>query len=345
MFLELFYPFYQGSYLLEKTFRSFRTHANNCHDEILEYWSQTGALGLGVVLLMWIVFFRLAFSMARRLPPDWRVIHWGLIGGIAGMLTDSFLNVSVHFAVPAFLFWWWVGSLFALSPESKNIRRLEIKEPRGRAMILLCAGILFCFMVRAGCMWAAEVDFFAGFKLSKIGTDLESARRDLESAYQWHHMIVDNNYELANVEARLSLQPQAIAMYQRALDANAGYDEIYFNRATLHMQMGQSELAIADYRRCLAINPLSHEAYNALATLYVKDLARYGNPAEALYNQGVEIFPEDKDMWNNLGYLYTQENKWEQAYLAYRKAIEIDPEFEEFSPTESEGGGHSYEGA
>ena len=70
---------------------------------------------------------------------------------------------------------------------------------------------------------------------------------------------------------RLALQPQAIAMYQRALDANAGYDEIYFNRATLYMQMSLYEKAIADYRTCLAINPMSHEAYNALATIYVKD--------------------------------------------------------------------------
>lgn len=325
---ELFYPFYQGSYLLSKTYRAFRTHANNCHDEILEYWSQTGTIGLGMIIFLWVVFFRLAYSMAQRLPPDWRAIHWGLVGGIAGMLTDSLLNVSIHFAVPAFLFWWWVGSVFALSPETKKIRRLEVNGPRGRAVILLCAAILFCFIVRAGCMWAGEVEFFEGFKLSKIGTDLPAARRHLENAYLWHHLEVNNDYELANVEARLGLQEQALAMYQRALDANAGYDEIYFNRATTYMQRGQSDKAMADYRTCLAINPLSHEAYNALATLYVKDLTRYMNPAEALYNQGVDIFPEDKDMWNNLGYLYTQENKWDEAYLAYRKAVELDPEFE-----------------
>ena len=96
------------------------------------------------------------------------------------MLVDCLLNVSVHFAVPAFVFWWWVGSVFALSPETKKVRRVEINGPRGRAVIALCAVILLCFIVRAGCMWAGEIEFFEGFKLSKIGTDLNSARRHLE---------------------------------------------------------------------------------------------------------------------------------------------------------------------
>jgi len=57
---ELFYPFYQGSQLLLPQFRNLRTHANNAHNEILEYWSQIGTLGLGLILLFgFFIFVRL----------------------------------------------------------------------------------------------------------------------------------------------------------------------------------------------------------------------------------------------------------------------------------------------
>ena len=67
---------------------------------------------------------------------------------------------------------------------------------------------------------------------------------------------------------------------------------------------------------------------NALATLYFKDLPRYGTDIETLYMRGIQVYPEDKEMWNNLGYLYTQRNQWPQAAKAYQSALQIDPNFD-----------------
>jgi len=324
---ELFFPFYQGPLLFVKNLAA-RTHANNSHNEILEYWSQIGTIGLGVVLWMWVLFFRLGASIARRAADHWQLIVWGMMGGVAGMLMDNLLNVSVHFAVPAFIFWWWVGTAASSDSTALTIRRIDLHSAWRKGVVVLCAAGLVCLMGRAAAMWAAEVNFFKGFKLSKGGVDLVSASRALETAYVWHHLEVNNNYELANVYARMGDRDKALEMYQRALDANAGYDEIYFNRATMLMQAGHNVEAIANYKMCLAINPLSQQAYNAIAGLYFKDLARYGPDAEALYLQGVRVFPGDKDMWNNLGYLYTQMQQWSKAADAYQHALTIDPQFD-----------------
>ncbi len=324
---ELFYPFYQGPLLFMKNLAA-RTHANNAHNEIMEYWSQIGTLGLGVVLWMWVLFFRLAASVAERVAGSWKIMVWGFVGGVAGMLTDSLLNVSIHFAVPAFIFWWWVGTALSFDSTALIIHRIDLRPAWRKGIVALCALSLVCLMGRAAAMWAAEINFFKGFKLSKGGADLVSASRALESAYSWHHLEVNNNYELGNVYARLGEKDKALAMYQRALDANAGYDEIYFNRATMLMQAGRNEEAIASYRMCLAINPLSQGAYNALGGLYFKDLGRYATDIESLYLQGVHVFPDDKDMWNNLGYFYTQKQDWPNAVEVYQKALAIDPQFE-----------------
>jgi tetratricopeptide (TPR) repeat protein len=323
----LFFPFYQGPLLVEKGL-NLRTHANNCHNEILEYWSQIGTVGLGIVIWMWILFFRLGISYTRRLAPPAKAVLWGVLGGVAGMLVDNLLNVSVHFAVPAFIFWWWVGCAMSVESQALSLRRIDLHPLRRKALVGLCALGLLCLMGREVCLWAGEIDFFKGFKLSKAGVDLVSASRYLGRAYEWHHLEVNNNYELGNVYARLGDKEKALYMYQRAIDANAGYDEIYFNRATLCMQMNRTQEAISNYRTCLAINPLSQQAYNALAGIYFKDFAHHAADVEALYLRGVALFPGDKDMWNNLGYLYTQKADWPKAAAAYQKAIEIDPQFD-----------------
>ncbi len=134
---ELFYPFYQGPILLEKGL-NMRTHANNAHNEILEYWSQIGTLGLGIMLWMWVLFFRLGVSYAQRLAPPAKAILWGFLGGVAGMLVDNLLNVSVHFAVPAFIFWWWVGSAMSMEPSALVIRRVDL-HPLGEKLWPPCA--------------------------------------------------------------------------------------------------------------------------------------------------------------------------------------------------------------
>ncbi len=324
---ELFYPYYQGAQLDKPDFFTVRTHANNAHNEVLEYWAQLGTLGFGIVILMWIAFFRSGKSVASRLPLPWRALSWGLMGGVAGMLADNLLNVSVHFAVPAFLFWWWVGSLFVLDPASVQVRKFSLEPLWRRGILAAAAALLICLSLRSAMLWAEEIYFFEGFKFSK-GGDLARAQRSLERAYSFHQLDVNNAYELANVYARTAQKEKALAMYQRALDANSGYDEIYFNRATMLMQSGREVEAIHNYKVALAINPLSREAYNALSGIYFKDVPKYGDEAVGLLRRATAIFSTDRDLWNNLGYLEVQRQNWPAAQEAYRKALDIDPQYD-----------------
>lgn len=323
---ELFYPFYQGPQLLEERFRDFRTHANNCHNELLEYLSQTGLIGFGLMIWLWAVFFRQSASIAPRLEDGAQVLHWGFVAGVAGMLVDNLLNVSKHFAVPAFLFWWWVGSAFVQDPAA--VRLVPVRVTPGRRLVAWGLMVGLALLIgRAFMLWMGEIQFFEGFKRSKTG-DLPGAAKALERAHAWHRLEVNNNYELANVYARMAEREKAIHMYGEALAANAGYDEIYFNRGTVLAQVGKPLDAIPDYRITMAMNPLSHDVYNALATVYFRDAQKNAAALEALYKTALRVFPNDRDFWNNLGYLYTQQKRQPEAYGAYRRALEIDPDFE-----------------
>jgi len=57
--------------------------------------------------------------------------------------------------------------------------------------------------------------------------DLETAKLNLERAYAYHPLDVNNTYELANIYARSGSKRERAGDVSRALDPNSGYDEIY----------------------------------------------------------------------------------------------------------------------
>ena len=65
-----------------------------------------------------------------------------------------------------------------------------------------------------------------------------------------------------------------------------------------------------------------------LSALYMKDIPRYGAEAGNLYRLALTVFPDDKELWNDYGYLRTRQGAWEEAFQAYQRAIELDPHFE-----------------
>jgi len=241
------------------------------------------------------------------------------------MWTDNLLNVSLHFAIPAFLFWWNMGILSGLE---KN--RLSVYEFKNRytsalswALIILAAAAAY----RYSNNFLGEMNYFKGFKASKTAS-VQAAIPYLERAHSLQRFEVNNNYELANAYARTNQRDKALFAYKEALRANAGYDEIYFNMATVLAQKGDIKDAIEEYTRSLYINPLSAESYNALGSIFLQTPEKYAKAGIELFKQCVRIFPRNKDIWNNLGFFYTRTNDNQGAVDAYKKALEIDPDFD-----------------
>jgi len=322
---ELFYPFYQGRHLFLQEYINFRTHANNCHNEILEIWSQVGTLGFGVYL--WLLWSIVSFSLftIKNSVGEKRLLAVGLFASLTGMWADNLLNVSLHFAIPAFLYWWNVGFLASLAKREERV--VETRSSLSKIVVWVFI-ILGCFaIVRYSRCFLGEVHYFAGFKLSKKNM-VQAAIPELEQAHNYQRLEVNNNYELANCYARSGDREKAILFYKESLRANAGYDEIYFNMATVLAQLGRINDAMAEYTRSLYINPLSIEAYNALGSIFLQNQELYQKAALKLFAQCVLVFPDNKDVQNKIGYIYTKIGQNSEAVKAYKKALEIDPDFE-----------------
>ncbi|MCX5794528.1 MAG: O-antigen ligase family protein [Elusimicrobia bacterium] len=324
---ELFYPFYQGHLL--NTFdvlAGMRTHANNAHNEILEVWSQTGLFGLGAWAWLWTTFFAVARRWSRqgRRPGVWTAA----VAGVAGMLVDNMLNVSLHFAVPGFLCWWMAGlAMGAAGAEPEGGRWRTIPRPavaKALAAAAVAAALAASwYWVR---VWEREVHYFAGFKLIRQGT-MPMAIRELETSRSWGPREVNAIYELGNAYARSDRFSDADSVYAEALRANAGYDEIYFNIATIKIsRLKQTERALDYYRMAWSINPLSADVYNGFSAALLQDLPRHRAEALQLLQRATHFFPANPQHWHNLGYLFALEKRWPEAMDAYSRALALTPD-------------------
>lgn len=324
---ELFYPYYQGVMLHADGFwQGLRTHANNSHNELLETWAQTGLLGVGALLWLWVAYFAAAWRWTRERRGD-DVLWVALAAGALGVLADNLLNVSLHFAVPAFLFWWAAGTAAGRAARGWSLS-WTAPVPARRALALALAALFAGAAWTHARVWAREARYFSGFKLVRHG-NLPAALKELERSRAWGPREVNALYELGNAYARAGRPADATGAYRAALDANAGYDEIFFNLATVYNgQLGRRADALDFYRTAWALNPLSNEILNGLSAYYLAEPARWAGPARRMLEHAVRQFPNNPNHWNNLGYLLTLEKSWEDAEKAYAQALVLSPELQ-----------------
>lgn len=344
--LELFYPYYQGKALFNPIFRTFRTHANNAHNEMLEVWSQTGFLGMGIYAWLWVVLIWVGIKSARQFypsDPEKSIWSWAFTVSAIGMFVDNFFgNVSIHFAVPAFLFWWQVGLLFSLlrsekqfsKPSAAEWRMLPIqnnfqKSALSAAAIFTVGTCIFNFRREF-----QEIYYFRGFKISKSSGALDPARIELENAWQWYPREVNSNYELANAYARLSHQSaqmglnvqsetwrkKAIWGYLESLRSNCGYDEIYFNLAAIQSQMGWTEDNAPD---------LTIDSPRGIA---MTESAKKSGGSVYNFSRALAINPLSDEIYNFLGNVFLQNRAayGEEAKMLFRQGIFFFPQKKDF---------------
>ncbi|NIM02887.1 tetratricopeptide repeat protein [bacterium] len=344
---EIIYPFHQGKFLKIEQYSPFRTHANNAHNEILEVVSQIGIVGLGIYIWFFILFFKLGIDNYRKLTGEYeKVVALALLGSILGMLVDNLLNVSLHFPMPALLFWVWMGLIVGICQRwNVSERRIPIKKFVVYPLGIILLGIVI-FNIR---YFRGEVHYFKGFKYAKNNATLARAAQECELSYKIYPLNVDNNYELGNAYARLGEKEKAIWAYLRAIDANPGYDEIYSNLGIMYGQTNRIPEAIEALIKSIEINPLSVPNRSYLAQVYIGK--KEWEKASEQYREILELDPENAKAKTNLSYIQAQMKKkppipaatqeinllfekgegyvknrdWNRAEETYRKIVKLVP--------------------
>ena len=77
------------------------------------------------------------------------------------------------------------------------------------------------------------------------------------------------------------------------------------------------------YQKIIETNPKDAEAYYNMGAVYYNE-KKYDD-AKAQFNQAIKIYPEFAEAYFSLGAVYYAEANYDKAIEAFSKAIQIDP--------------------
>lgn len=332
---EVFYPFAQARWLILPAFAGLRTHANNAHQLLLEFSSQSGVIGLGI--LLWIGAVGAAWTRAHR-----EMFHHAN-GGVAaagwagffGVLIDNLGgNVSLFFTGPALLAFWTLGQSVTELDRDRRVLRLTRARAWGARCLIVAAGVL---IVAPGVRFAAGVVHFKGRRaLEKgdtVGALLHFQRAAAMSTDVRFEFDVGNLWaQRARDAARLGLPHEtlesaraAAGAFARALRANPGYDEIASNRAEQSMVLGAHDAALRDRRWALLINPAHRDAAHRVVDHPLFDRLP-PRERDAVLSTVTRFHPDVPLFWRLRAIELEKAGRSDDAAKAYERVLRLDPE-------------------
>ena len=173
----------------------------------------------------------------------------------------------------------------------------------------------------------------------KLGVAYQNADRfdDAIKAYE-RTLSLTPEFALAHhnlgiiFESRGQIEP-ALFHYQKTVALTPNYWQGWSSLAAFYQRQNQPERAIEYYYEVLKIMPNQPTAVDNIHFLLEKSVLESKTEAErekltSLINQTLIYLPQDAMLWNNLGTVYAQQKRYDDARLAYEKALSIQPDFE-----------------
>ena len=117
------------------------------------------------------------------------------------------------------------------------------------------------------------------------------------------------NYDNASLELR------------KVIEINEFNSEAYFWRGVIYEEVGDTGVAVSNYKTAIETNPEYYDAFIRLGMLYAMD----DNPkAEATFQSAIDIRPNSTEAHFALAKYYQDHMKLDEAEAAYNTVIQID---------------------
>ena len=115
----------------------------------------------------------------------------------------------------------------------------------------------------------------------------------------------------------------AVDLLQRVVKLEPKHKDAWNDLGRAYMQLGQTDQAIAAFKKQIENNAYDPFAYNALGLAY-EHQGKYDDAIQAFQKQ-IEINPLDPYAHGNLGRLYVGQKKFTEAVPELEKAVDIQP--------------------
>ena len=141
---------------------------------------------------------------------------------------------------------------------------------------------------------------------------------------------------IASAYAALERYDEAIHYYNRALSVDPKHENANNALFSLWIKLGTNEVkffyfesAIAYFDKVLQVDPTNLSALLSKANAYTewgKTKEKHYVTAENMYNSILDVHPNNPQALVGMGYVLTEQLKFEEAFSFYERALEIDPD-------------------
>ena len=139
-----------------------------------------------------------------------------------------------------------------------------------------------------------------------------------EDSSQWQ-----NFFDLGVEYSYRKLYGQSLSKFERAVELNPRFFEIYGRMGYVLCEMGRYQEAIESMEQALRINPQDYESYGNLGVVFIR-MEKYPLAIEAL-TRATEIYPEFIRGYYTLANALLRTGKVQEAVASYERTLEIYP--------------------
>jgi len=144
---------------------------------------------------------------------------------------------------------------------------------------------------------------------------------------EFNNRFINPWIRLGNIFDRDDQHKEAVQAYQRAIELDPDNAQNWADLGDTLFKMGSPDEAVLAYNKAVELDPKAGWPVSNLALTLVTQ----GKCEEAisLYLASLDLLKEDKDKavtWNRLGNVYRKLNDYENAFLAFQRADELDGE-------------------
>lgn len=119
------------------------------------------------------------------------------------------------------------------------------------------------------------------------------------------------------------LYEQAVEAYQKAIELRPFYAEAYVGLGDARAAKADVDGAVAAYQQALAYNPNNPKVHLSLGKIYYSEKGLYYEAVGA-YKRAIELDPQFLEARMGLGEVYEDKGLYQDAIAEYRKVVEVD---------------------
>jgi len=302
------------------------------HNEVLNFWAETGLVGLFLYGGFLVCLGRRLVSALRREEhgPDERMLALAGTAALCAVLTHNLVTFGLHLPSTGTLFFVLAGSLYGWSnrhTDGLRTARLFRTPPRPFVLAIagaaLAAGLTAVPAMRLVETRESEREWGRAYDLQRDG-DSTGALVRLANALRWSPRLPDLVFDYG----RFLLDTQRPVASRRAF---AGIRDVYVD-ATIHYNIASTyllehryEAAAAEFERALHISPAHEKTLLALARLAIR--LQTWQRADELFLRGIQFHRGNARLWFYGGLTALGAGRDDEALRRLAQASKLDPAF------------------